>query len=236
MTTLPLKKSEGHFIITAGGENYIIDTGASVSCSCYGQTEVVIGDRKFRVYPLPFERVGEKISELVHMPIAGLIGLDIMEELGSMEISEEEGCVRFGAETAPASGDHSFPFEMTTGFRVLLAGLKVNGRDIKVILDTGARIDYMDPAILDTSVAVSHERDYNPIIGFFEVDGYKATYSVGDREIETVSYAATEQLREYVAQLGMHDISGVVGLNAFLNGMKSLTVDFRNRKVILKKA
>lgn len=234
MTTLPLKKSEGHFIITVGGENYIIDTGASVSCSCYGQTEVVIGDRKFRVYPLPFERVGEKISELVHMPIAGLIGLDIMEELGSMEISEEEGCVRFGAETAPASGDHSFPFEMTTGFRVLLACLKVNGRDIKVILDTGARIDYMDPAILDTSVAVSHERDYNPIIGFFEVDGYKATYSVGDREIETVSYAATEQLREYVAQLGMHDISGVVGLNAFLKGMKSLTVDFRNRKVILK--
>lgn len=236
MATLPLKKSEGHFIITAGGENYIIDTGASVSCSCYGQTEVVIGDRKFRVYPLPFERVGEKISELVHMPIAGLIGLDIMEELGSMEISEEEGCVRFGAETAPASGDHSFPFEMTTGFRVLLSGLKVNGRDIKVILDTGARIDYMDPAILDTSVVVSHERDYNPIIGFFEVDGYKATYSVGDREIETVSYAATEQLREYVAQLGMHDISGVVGLNAFLKGMKSLTVDFRNRTVILKKA
>lgn len=234
MTSLPLRKSEGHFIITAGGENYIIDTGASVSCSCYGQTEVVIGDRKFRVYPLPFERVGEKISELVHIPIAGLIGLDIMEELGSMEISEEEGCVRFGAETAPASGDHSFPFELTTGFRVLLADLKVNGRDIKVILDTGARIDYMDPAILDTSAAVSHERDYNPIIGFFEVDGYKATYSVGDREIETVSYAATEQLREYVAQLGMHDISGVVGLNAFLKGMKSLTVDFRNRKVILK--
>ena len=234
MTTLPLKKSEGHFIITAGGENYIIDTGASVSCSCYGQTEVVIGDRKFRVYPLPFERVGEKISELVHMPIAGLIGLDIMDELGSMEISDEEGCIRFGAETAPASGDHFFPFEMTTGFRVLLAGLKVNGRDIKVILDTGARIDYMDPAILDTSMAVSHERDYNPIIGFFEVDGYKATYAIGDREIETVSYAATEQLREYVAQLGMHDISGVVGLNAFFKGMKSLTVDFRNRKVILK--
>ena len=234
MTVLPLQKSDGHFIITAGGENYIIDTGASVSCSCYGQTEIVIGDRKFRVYPLPFERVGEKISELVHMPIAGLIGLDIMEELGSMEISEEEGCVRFGVETAPASGDHSFPFEMTTGFRVLLSGLKVNGRDIKVILDTGARIDYMDPAILDTSVAVSHERDYNPIIGFFEVDGYKATYAIGDREIETVSYAATEQLREYVAQMGMHDISGVVGLNAFLKGMKSLTVDFRNRKVILK--
>lgn len=236
MTTLPLKKSEGHFIINVNGENYIIDTGASVSCSCNGQTEVVIGERKFRVYPLPLDKVGEKISELVHMPIAGLIGLDIMEELGSMEISEEEGCVRFGVETAPASGDHSFPFEMTTGFRVLLAGLKVNGRDIKVILDTGARIDYMDPAILDTSVAVSHERDYNPIIGFFEVDGYKATYAIGDREIETVSYAATEQLREYVAQLGMHDISGVVGLNAFLKGMKSLTIDFRNRKVILNKA
>ena len=236
MTELPLIKSEGHFIITLGGENYIIDTGSPVSCSFYGQMEVAIGDRKYDVHPLPFEKVGDKISELVHMPIAGLIGLDIMDGLGCIEISEKEGYVGFGGETDIGFGDYSFPFEVNKGFRVLTTDLKVNGKDIRVILDTGARIDYMDPAILDTSVAVSHERDYNPIIGFFEVDGYKATYAIGDREIETVSYAATEQLREYVAQLGMHDISGVVGLNAFLKGMKSLTIDFRNRKVILNKA
>ena len=54
MTELPLIKSEGHFIITLGGENYIIDTGSPVSCSFYGQMEVVIGDRKFDVHPLPF--------------------------------------------------------------------------------------------------------------------------------------------------------------------------------------
>ena len=234
MTTFPLKKSEGHFIINVNGDNYIIDTGASMSCSCYGKTELVIGDRKFDVYPLPLEKVGEKISGLVHMPIVGLIGLDIMEELGSIEISEKEGNVRFGCETTIECGDYAFPFEVTKGFRVLTTGLKVNGKDTKVILDSGARIDYMDPSLLDTTSAISHEMDYNPIIGSFEVDGYKATYAIGDRVIDTVSYAATEKLKAYVSQLGIHDISGVVGLNGFLKGMKSLSIDFRNRKVILK--
>ena len=234
MTTFPLKKSEGHFIITVDGDNYIIDTGASMSCSCYGKTELVIGDRKFDVYPLPLEKVGEKISELVHMPIVGLIGLDIMEELGSIEISEKEGYVRFGCETTIECGDYDFSFEVTKGFRVLTTDLKVNGKDTKVILDSGARIDYMDPSLLDTTFAVSHEMDYNPIIGSFEVDGYNATYAIGDRVIDTVSYAATEKLKAYVSQLGIHDISGVVGLNGFLKGMKSLSIDFRKRKVILK--
>ena len=234
MTTFPLKKSEGHFIITVDDDNYIIDTGASMSCSCYGKTELVIGDRKFDVYPLPLEKVGEKISELVHMPIVGLIGLDIMEELGSIEISEKEGYVRFGCETTIECGDYDFSFEVTKGFRVLTTDLKVNGKDTKVILDSGARIDYMDPSLLDTTFAVSHEMDYNPIIGSFEVDGYNATYAIGDRVIDTVSYAATEKLKAYVSQLGIHDISGVVGLNGFLKGMKSLSIDFRKRKVILK--
>ena len=234
MTTFPLKKSEGHFIINVNGDNYIIDTGASMSCSCYGQTKLVIGDRRFDVYPLPLEKVGEKISELVHMPIVGLIGLDIMEELGSIEISEKEGYVRFGGETNIECEDCAFPFEVTRGFRVLTTGLKVNGKDTRVILDSGARIDYMDPSLLDTTTAVSHEMDYNPIIGSFEVDGYKATYAIGDRVIDTVSYAATEKLKAYVSQLGIHDISGVVGLNGLIKGMKSLSIDFRNRKVILK--
>lgn len=234
MTTFPLKKSEGHFIINVNGDNYIIDTGASMSCSCYGQTELVIGDSKFDVYPLPLVEVGEKITELVHMPIVGLIGLDIMEELGSIEISEKEGYVRFGGETTIECGDYAFSFEVTKGFRVLTTVLKVNEKDTKVILDSGARIDYMDPSLLDTTSAVSHEMDYNPIIGSFEVDGYKATYAIGNRVIDTVSYAATEKLKAYVSQLGIHDISGVVGLNGFLKGMKSLSIDFRNRKVILK--
>lgn len=256
ITTLPLKKSEGHFIITTDGKNYIIDTGAAESCSCFGETEIAIGDRMFKIYPLPLGKVGEKISELVHMPIEGLIGLDIMKKLGSIEISEEEGYVRFGGNPIPKAGDYTCPFKESEGYstqtisiegidreitvfldngvRVLTAKLNVNGRDIIVILDTGARIDYMDPALLDTSKVISHERDYNPIIGYFEVDGYKATYRIGDREIETVSYAATDQLKDYVSQLGINYISGVVGLNAFLKGMKSLTFDFINQMVILK--
>ena len=63
-------------------------------------------------------------------------------------------------------------------------------------LDTGARIDYMDPSLLDTSNAISHERDYNPILGHFEVDGYKTTYGICDQEFETITYGATDMLKD----------------------------------------
>ena len=172
------------------------------------------------------------------MELSGAYLLDSLEQKRQVEIwegiSEKEGYVRFGCETNIECGDYAFSFEVTKGFRVLTTGLKVNGKDTRVILDSGARIDYMDPSLLDTTSAVSHEMDYNPIIGSFEVDGYKATYAIGDRVIDTVSYAATEKLKAYVSQLGIHDISGVVGLNGLIKGMKSLSIDFRNRKVILK--
>ena len=109
---------------------------------------------------------------------------------------------------------------------VLTIGLKVNGKDARVILDTGARIDYMDPSLLDTSAAISHKRDYNPILGHFEVDGYKTAYGICDQEFETITYGATDMLKNYVLSMGIRGVSGVVRLNAILEISKSITLNF----------
>lgn len=229
MITLPLTTSNGHFIVTIDDKNYILDTGSPVSYSFTEKTTFVpFGDKHLIFLPFPLKGVKEEIEELVNMPIHGIIGLDTMKELKRMEISKEGGYVKFGGDSVSDSTGYSIPFEENNG--VLTIGIKVNGKNTRVILDTGARIDYMDPSLLDTSNAISHERDYNPILGNFEVDGYKNTYVIDDQEIETITYGATDMLENYVLSMGIRGVFGVVGLNAIFCVAKEFTIDYENKK------
>lgn len=234
MAKYRLMVSEGHLITIIGNDNYIIDTGTTTSYSCSGSKDLSIGEYDFFLQQWPFPYSGEIISKLVHLPVAGLIGLDIMEKLGTVEISKQGGYVLFG-ESLTAEGDElPFILEGYRGLKVITTNLMVNGKRAKVILDTGARIDYLDTALLDTSEVVRHEKDFNPIIGKIEVDGYRSIYGIGDREFATISYAATNVLKQYVSVLNISDLSGVIGLNAFLDSMKSIAFDFRNRKLVFQ--
>lgn len=229
MIILPLTTSNGHFIVTVDNKNFILDTGSPVSYSFTEKpTFVLFGDKHLTFLPFPIKGAAKEIEDLVHMPIGGIIGLSTMKELKRMEISKEEGYVKFGGDSS-ADDSSSIPIKEYMG--VLTIGLKVNGKDTRVILDTGARIDYMDPSLLDTSNAISHERDYNPILGHFEVDGYKTTYGIGDQEVEAITYGATDMLKNYVLSMGIRGVSGVVGLNAIFEKMKACSVDFENNEV-----
>lgn len=228
MVTLPLTTSNGHFIVTVDDKNYILDTGSPVSYSFADRTSFVLfGDKHLTFLPFPLKGVKEEIEELVEMPVSGIIGLSTMKELKRLEISKEDGYVKFGGDSVSDRYTYSIPIEESNG--VLTTTIKVNGKDTRVILDTGARIDYMDPSLLDTTNPVSHERDYNPILGHFEVDGYKTTYGIGDQEIETITYAATDMLKNYVLSMGIGGVNGVVGLNALLEKVKVCSVDFYDK-------
>lgn len=230
MITLPLTTSNGHFIVTVDDKNFILDTGSPVS---YSFTEnpafVLFGDKHLTFLPFPLKGVAKEIESLVNMPVDGIIGLSTMKELKRMEISKEKGYVKFGGEDTSDASYCSIPFEENMG--VLTIGLKVNGKDTRVILDTGARIDYMDPSLLDTSNAISHENDYNPILGHFEVDGYKTTYGICDQEFETITYGATDMLKNYVLNMGIRGVSGVVGLNSILMKADLVRVEYEKQQI-----
>ena len=230
MITLPLTTSNGHFIVTVDDKNFILDTGSPVSYSFTEKpTFVLFGDKHLTFLPFPLKGVAKEIENLVNMPVDGIIGLSTMKELKRMEISKEKGYIKFGGEDTSDDSSCSIPFEEYMG--VLTIGIKVNGKDTRVILDTGARIDYMDPSLLDTSNAISHERDYNPILGHFEVDGYKTTYGIGDQVFETITYGATDMLKNYVLSMGIRGVSGVVGLNSILMKADLVRVEFEKQQI-----
>ena len=230
MITLPLTTSNGHFIVTVDDKNYILDTGSPVSYSFTDKTTFVPFREKHLIFlSFPLKGVKEEIEELVSMPVSGIIGLSTMKELKRMEISKEKEYVKVGGNSISDNTGYSIPFEENNG--VLTIGIKVNGKDTRVILDTGARIDYMDPSLLDTSSAISHERDYNPILGNFEVDGYKTTYGICDQELETITYGATDMLKNYVLSMGIRGVSGVVGLNSIFMKADLVRVEYEKHEI-----
>ena len=96
MTTLPLKTSEGHFVITLEGKNFVIDTGSPISFSCdYTVSHIDIGESHFRLTPFNSRKMAMELENLVKMPVSGIIGMDTLKELKRMEISKEEGYIKF---------------------------------------------------------------------------------------------------------------------------------------------
>lgn len=232
MTTLPLKTSEGHFVITLEGKNFVIDTGSPISFSCdYTVSHIDIGESHFGLTPFNSRKMAMELENLVKMPVSGIIGMDTLKELKRMEISKEEGYIKFGGDISTKDDEHVIPFAEEHG--ILTIGMKVNGRNTKAILDTGARIDYMNPALLDTSIIVSHESDYNPNLGHFEVDGYNTHYTFGDMEVDTICYEETYELKIYIEEIGLTDVSGIIGLNGFLERSKKVKLCFDTGHVYL---
>ena len=227
-----LTHSNGHFIATIGNKYFILDTGSPESVSFGSEREVEI---EGKVFPLKnaFSSAKGEISALTGISVEGLIGMDALTALGGMEINKEEGYVEFGR--IVSEGRDSFPLHPILGGYLSL-DIAVNGMKICVLLDTGARIDYFDPSLLKGEAVIRGESDYNPILGYFSTDGYETVYSLGEREMKTIAYGATDILENYVSTLRrVTGISGVAGINAFFLISPTVTFDFSQNLLILEK-
>ena len=60
------------------------------------------------------------------------------------------------------------------------------------------------------------------------------TYGICDQEFETITYGATDMLKNYVLSMGIRGVSGVVGLNAILEISKSITLNFFEDVIIIR--
>ncbi|MGN1163535.1 MAG: hypothetical protein ACI4S4_01885 [Candidatus Ornithospirochaeta sp.] len=228
----PTKASNGHFTATFGNKNYILDTGCPISVSFGGEREVEI---EGQVFPLAnaFSSARKEISKLTGMEVEGLIGMDAFTALKTMTINKRDGYVEFGK--TETEGADFYPFHSFRG-QYITMDISVNGKNVGVILDTGARIDYMDPSLLDDRVVRSSEKDYNPFLGYFETDGHDSVYRLGEREMKTVTYGATDILADYVEGLRRATgISGVIGINAFFQTSPTVTLDFLRNLLVLER-
>ncbi len=173
MSEYPLQLRSGLMFLSHDGL-WLLDTGSPVSFSA--REEIELAGRRFSLARDLMGHSAENISQLVSFEVAGLLGNDVIGELDwRFDLPSEQ--VTVSTEPLPIEGP-SIELSEILGVPVLPA--EVGGQARRVLLDTGAELSYFPPQFFDGLSANGRFRDYNPVLGWFEVDLYSLDARIGD--------------------------------------------------------
>ena len=106
--------------------------------------------------------------------------------------------------------------------------LRVKGKDVKLALDTGAKISYIAETYTSDEAEIEVRDDFSPMIGQFETPIYAMEASI-DGQSFPVNFGKLPQ--ELAMMLQMMGIEGAIGYDLF-SAFKVL-LDFKNNKLLL---
>ncbi|MGN0844343.1 MAG: hypothetical protein ACI4QT_03885 [Kiritimatiellia bacterium] len=159
-----LKLFDGHIIANLADGDFLIDTGSLESFSRTGS--LIFCGRNENVPKVLMGMVdAEDLSDLVGIALDGLIGMDILSQHSIVFAGEEmfvDECP-IPDEGFSIIGENSF-------MGIPMASLKLNEHFVKVFIDTGAKISYLAPPLLEAYGVEETLQDFYPGLGRFSVD------------------------------------------------------------------
>ena len=128
MNTYKISIIDDYVLIEIDNKKYLFDTGAY---SLAKTNQIEINNNSYNVLPLAkFENI---LCETFNQKIEGLIGKDIVSQLGSVEVDLLNKTICFGTITKPLNN----VFSITNDF---MTNIKVNNKLARAYLDTGSHI------------------------------------------------------------------------------------------------
>ncbi len=211
----------GHIIARSGDNRFLLDTGAPQS----------IGTGVFNFenlqFPLQDSYMGltvSALSDLVGHPFEVLMGADVISRF-DLQIDPVEQCVSFGA-AIEGAGE-----ELKTGalMGVPIIECSLPAQSIKAFFDTGARLSYLIPGLLESLEPIGKEADFYPGIGKFETEVYELPVAFAGRETRMKFGILPGVLAPL---LGLAGVRGIVGTQ--LLDDYSCVLSIRNSRLFLK--
>lgn len=210
-------------------ENIIfIDTGAPLTI--HKTNELIFNSKTYSCITNFFNSTVESLSKLVGKNFTTLLGMDILSNYYVLfdyknklvKFSEDE--IDFDGKETKLIRTYFFMMEIT----VPLVEFKIDNVPIKLHIDTGAKISYLQEEITKKYPSIGEEDDYHPAYGRFNTKCYNILTSLEDDEF-LVKYGNLPDLLNYF--LGNAD--GVIGYDFFNNFL--VLFDFKNKKLKFKK-
>ena len=200
----PITIVAGHILFDDDrGTCLLVDTGSPFSF--HSDAVIEIGDDTFSVPKSLTGVTADYISDKVGERIDGLVGMNILAELGVL-IDVPHGRLVFGH---PTDGMKKIPSRC--GVAYLTAEMDIRGRRTKVIIDTGAPTSYVDPSLTEGLDPVGRVEDFNPLVpgDVFETPVYEFPASFDGHGFTMRAGHLPSILQMAVSIIG---ISGVVGM------------------------
>ena len=167
-----VKKESGHLLVDLAEGRFLIDTGSPTSFARDGRVTFAGKTLDVSSSAMGMLDAGE-LSGYVGMELGGLIGMDI---LGNYCLSFAGDRLQVDEDCQPEDGYVALSTESFMNIPVVT--ISMSGRDVSVFVDTGAKVSYLAPTLIDEFPVEVTLHDFYPGVGEFDVNVSTASCSL----------------------------------------------------------
>lgn len=174
MKTYKWDEQRGYIIADIEGQKALIDTGAG---TCVGRTPFRLIGRTYETLPNYYGATVEGLSGSIGSEITHLVGLDVLGRM-PFQVDWSQRLISFGEMDMGGAMVPLIKDYILGNVWKLDVGFKVDGKEFRGILDTGAPMSYM-PVEEATGKCKKIYRDFFPMTGEFEAKVYDREIDIG---------------------------------------------------------
>ena len=204
MATYGLTMERDHLFLNLAGGKWLLDTGSPLSFGDDPRIEIAgVG------FDIPRACAGldaETISDLVGVPLQGLLGGDVLGrfdhffDLSAATVTiSEDVLAHEGAAVAMWGLD-------TSG--VPYVAVRTMGHDLRLVFDTGSMMTYVPDQRVPRDRPAGTRQDFYPGVGRFQVETFLGDFRIGGQDFELQCGALPPLLAMLIGYIGA---DGVVG-------------------------
>ena len=212
--TFKINLVDGHLLISDNGNTILVDTGSPLTI--HKENSLTFLGRERRVHTSMLGNDIKKISSLSGIEFSTLLGMDIMS--GYRVVFDYENLeLTFLDSLEPSMEGDVLPLGDIGGAKVV--DVEMNGQTLKMAVDTGAPLSYVDNFVTDGLDACGEKEDFNPIVGRYVTKTYELEGKIGGKEFKGMYGNLPVMLGLPLKMVG---INGVIGYDFF----KSFKIEF----------
>lgn len=221
--TFDIDLYDGHLIINNDGQKVLVDTGSPVTIG--SSDKFMFMDQEYNCIRALMGHDINDIAEMMGYHIDVLMGMDVIGKY-KMLTDYKSKKVTFSSEDIPFEPICTAPI-IREGEPVCVI-LRIKGNDVKLALDTGAKISYIAETYTSGETAIEVLEDFYPMIGQFTTPIYAMEASIGGQSFP-VKFGKLPKL--IALPLQMVGIEGIIGYDLF--SKYKVLLDFHNNRMLL---
>ena len=222
--TFDINLVDGHLLISDNGNTILVDTGSPLTVH-QEDTLCFLG----REFPVHTSIMGDGIGSLCRLSgieFTTLLGMDILSQY-RVVFDYDNRQITFLTDEESGLEGTTIPLVNVMG-GVKAVTMQINGQQLKVAIDTGAPLSYVDTMVTDGLEPVGEKEDFHPMAGRYTTPVFQLEAVLGGKRF-TGSYGNLPAMMGMSLQL--MGLDGVVGYD-FFRSFK-IQFDFRNSSLVI---
>ena len=204
--TYPLRVADDHLLITIGGLEVLLDSGAPTSFGEAGAVQI-LGNR-YPVQPSYMGLEAHMLEQHLGVPVDILLGADLMGQ-HFVRVDRARGEAAFSTERRSTDG---ICVPVDTFMGIPYVNLGVGAESLNAFLDTGAKLSYLPSSITSSLSSQEVVSDFYPMVGEFETPVFELQATLAG---ETFPLRAGSLPTLLQMSLMLGGVQGILGSDLF---------------------